>query len=122
MVYFSLLSAVAVLFLWLLPPVAVLQWFSMALFGFAIYGPQTLITMTGVETVPPRAAATAGGILAYPAQLGSMFAGLPFALLVQEYGWSGFFPSLVVLSMISAVVILPGWNEPSYLQVQARKR
>merc|ERR1712176_324303 len=80
----------------LLPPLAVLQWLSMALFGFAIYGPQTLITMTGVETVPPRAAATAGGILAYPAQFGSIFAGLPFALLVNKWGWKGFFPSLVV--------------------------
>merc|ERR1712039_36471 len=93
MVCFSLLSAVSVLFLWLLPPVAWMQWLSMALFGFAIYGPQTLITMTGVETVPSRAAATAGGLLAYPAQFGSMFAGLPFAFVVQRYGWGGFFPS-----------------------------
>ena len=79
--------------------------------GFAIYGPQTLITMTGVETVGPAAlpslatgviplAWVAGaaqgccngwrpgqqslhplprlpgaGLLAYPAQLGSMCAG-----------------------------------------------
>merc|ERR1712039_1150561 len=106
----------------LLPPVAALRWLSMALFGFAIYGPQTLITMTGVETVPPRAAATAGGILAYPAQLGSIFAGLPFALLVNKWGWKGFFPSLVVLSLISAVVALPGWKEPSYWQAQRRRR
>lgn len=122
MVYYSLLASVSIVGLWMLPPVAAFQWLCMAMFGFAIYGPQTLITMTGVETVPSRAAATAGGLLAYPAQLGSMVAGLPFALLVQEFGWSGFFPSLVVLSVLSAVVILPGWNEPSYLQVQARKR
>jgi len=51
-----------------------------------------------------------------------MCAGLPFALLVQEFGWKGFFPSLVVLSILSAVVIIPGWREPSYLQVQARRR
>jgi len=122
MVYFSLLSAVSVLFLWLLPPVAWMQWISMSLFGFAIYGPQTLITMTGVETVPKRAAATAGGILAYPAQFGSIFAGLPFALLVRNFGWKGFFPSLVVLSLLSAVVVLPGWREPSYFQAQRRRR
>eukprot|EP00439_Symbiodinium_sp_Y106_P085378 s340_g28.t1 len=102
--------------LWVVPPLAVLQWLAMAAFGFAIYGPQTLITMTGVETVPRKAAATAGGLLAYPAQLGSMCAGLPFALLVQEYGWAGFFPSLIILSMVSAVVIIPGWNTPSYRQ------
>jgi OPA family sugar phosphate sensor protein UhpC-like MFS transporter len=122
MVYYSLLATASVLGFWLLPPVAAFQWLCMALFGFAIYGPQTLITMTGVETVPRRAAATAGGLLAYPAQLGSMCAGLPFALLVQEYGWKGFFPSLVFLSVLSAVVILPGWNEPSYLQVQAKRQ
>merc|ERR1712039_490033 len=106
----------------LLPPVAALRWLSMALFGFAIYGPQTLITMTGVETVPPRAAATAGGILAYPAQFGSIFAGLPFALLVKRFGWKGFFPSLVVLSLISAIVVLPGIREPNYWQLQSRRR
>jgi len=116
MVGFSLLSAAAVAGLWLLPPLAVLQWTSMFVFGFAIYGPQTLITMAGVETVPPRAAATAGGLLAYPAQFGAMFAGLPFALLVQRFGWRGFFPSLVVLSIVSALVILPGCNEKSYEQ------
>jgi len=121
MVVYSLVAAAAVFGLWVLPPLAVLQWISMAAFGFAIYGPQTLITMTGVETVPRRAAATVGGLLAYPAQLGSMCAGLPFALLVQEVGWSGFFPSLVILSLVSAVVVLPGWNTPSYLQVRARR-
>merc|ERR1712137_137498 len=108
--------------LWVLPPVAAYQWLCMALFGFAIYGPQTLITMTGVETVPRRAAATAGGLLAYPAQFGSIFAGLPFALLVKRFGWSGFFPSLVVLSLISAIVVLPGWKEPNYWQAQRRRR
>lgn len=122
MVYYSLLATFAVLGLWVLPPVAAFQWLCMALFGFAIYGPQTLITMTGVETVPKRAAATAGGLLAYPAQLGSMCAGLPFAYLVQEYGWAGFFPSLVALSLASALVVLPGWNEPSYIQAARRRR
>ena len=83
--------------------------------------------------------------------------GLPFALLagrqspaipalvkyhvakVQEYGWGGFFPSLIVLSLaslrapahfasasygvpgrqVSAVVIIPGWNTLSYRQANA---
>mmetsp|Transcript_43247 Transcript_43247/g.99692 ORF Transcript_43247/g.99692 Transcript_43247/m.99692 type:complete len:551 (+) Transcript_43247:52-1704(+) len=121
MVAFSLLGTVSVAALWLLPPVAALQWFAMFAFGFAIYGPQTLITMTGVETVPRRAAATAGGLLAYPAQMGSIAAGLPFALLVRRYGWRGFFPALVVLSLISAAVVLPCLNTPSYIQVQAQK-
>merc|ERR550532_2030723 len=98
MAYYTLLATAGVLGLWLLPPLAAFQWICMCIFGFAIYGPQTLITMTGVETVPTRAAATAGGLLAYPAQLGSMCAGLPFALLVENHGWGGFFPTLVLLS------------------------
>lgn len=118
MVAYSLAAAAAVFTLWVGPPVALVQWASMAAFGFAIYGPQTLITMTGVETVPRRAAATAGGLLAYPAQLGSICAGLPFALLVQNYGWGGFFPSLIGLSLISASVILPTLNTPSYHQAR----
>ena len=118
MVAYSLAAAAAVFTLWVGPPVALVQWISMAAFGFAIYGPQTLITMTGVETVPRRAAATAGGLLAYPAQLGSMCAGLPFALLVQNYGWGGFFPSLIGLSLISAAVITPALNTPSYWQAR----
>jgi len=121
MVAFSLLGTASVIALWLLPPIAALQWLAMFAFGFAVYGPQTLITMTGVETVPRRAAATAGGILAYPAQMGSIAAGLPFALLVGKYGWRGFFPCLVVLSLISAAVVLPCLNTPSYIQVQAKK-
>ncbi|CAE8611657.1 unnamed protein product [Polarella glacialis] len=121
MIVYSLLAAASVFGFWVLPPCAVFQWMCMASFGFAIYGPQTLITMTGVETVPRRAAATAGGLLAYPANLGSMCAGLPFALLVQTYGWKGFFPSLVLLSLVSAVVVLPGWNTPSYLQERRRR-
>lgn len=121
MFVYALLAAVSVACLWLLPPFALLQWLTMAAFGFSVYGPQTLITMTGVETVPKEAAATAGGLLAYPAQLGSMCAGLPFVLLVQHYGWKGFFPSLVVLSLISALVVLPGWSAPSYLQAQKWK-
>ena len=118
MVAYSLAAAAAVGCLWVLPPIAVFQWLSMAAFGFAIYGPQTLITMTGVETVPPKAAATAGGLLAYPAQFGSIAAGLPFALLVQNYGWGGFFPCLITLSLISAAVVLPGLSTPSYRQLR----
>lgn len=118
MVAYSLAAAAAVFSLWVGPPVALLQWASMAAFGFSIYGPQTLITMTGVETVPRRAAATAGGLLAYPAQLGSICAGLPFALLVQNYGWGGFFPTLIGLSLISATVITPTLNTPSYWQAR----
>jgi len=119
MFLYACLTPIAILALWKLPPIACLQWSAMALFGFSIYGPQTLITMTGVETVPKKIAASAGGILAYPAQLGSMFAGLPFALVVRKLGWSGYFPCLILLSLLSALSVLPGWNALSWTQKEA---
>lgn len=122
MFYYSLVTPLAVLMLWLGPPVPALQWFAMALFGFSIYGPQTLITMTGVESVSRKVAASVSGLLAYPAQLGAMCAGLPFAYLVREVGWRGYFPMLIGLSIMSAIAVLPGWNAKSYAQVVAERK
>eukprot|EP00929_Paragymnodinium_shiwhaense_P016818 TRINITY_DN12545_c0_g2_i1.p1 TRINITY_DN12545_c0_g2~~TRINITY_DN12545_c0_g2_i1.p1 ORF type:complete len:621 (+),score=79.09 TRINITY_DN12545_c0_g2_i1:54-1865(+) len=122
MFYYSLVTPIAVLMLWLLPPTPALQWLAMALFGFSIYGPQTLITMTGVESVSKKVAASVSGLLAYPAQLGAMCAGLPFAYLVREVGWRGYFPVLILLSLLSAVSVLPGWNAKSYAQVVAERK
>jgi len=122
MFLFSLLSPLAILGLWKLPPVGWLQWTVLALFGFSIYGPQTLITMTGVETVPKKIAASAGGLLAYPAQFGSMLAGLPFAMVVRKFGWSGYFPCLILLSGLSALSVLPGWNALAWSQKEALVR
>jgi len=113
---YSLCTMVGIAGLWLLPPVFIYQWLAMAAFGFSIYGPQTLITMTGVESMPRRAAATAGGFLAYSAQFGAMAAGLPFAMIVKRFGWQGYFPCLMLLSLLSAAAVLPGWNAPSWAQ------
>lgn len=119
MFLFMCIAPLALLSLWKLPPIPALQWFSLALLGFAVYGPVTLITMTGAETVPTSMAASAGGALSYPAQFGSMAAGLPFALIVRKLGWSGYFPSLILLSGLAAVSALPGWNAKSWAQQEA---
>jgi sugar phosphate permease len=120
MFLYALLSPAAIYLLWKSPPTFISQWFAMALFGFSVYGPQTLITMTGCETVSRRLAASTSGLLSYPAQFGAMAAGLPLAMMVKKMGWGGFFPALLIMGACNALAVLPGFNEPSYKQRKSK--
>jgi sugar phosphate permease len=119
---YALGTAAALAAFWFCPNVPQLQWASVALVGFFLYGPQMLVGLCGAEIVSPAAVGACQGFLGYIAYLGSSCAGLPLSILVQKYGWSSLFTTLVGASLLVVLLLAPIANAPSYAQRQLQTK
>lgn len=80
------------------------------LFGFFIFGPQSIIGLATAELSHKKAAATATGFAGCFSYLGAAVAGAPFGALIKEWGWDSFFLALGACSVIGSLLILPLWS------------
>lgn len=92
-------------------PVSSVLFDSLMLFviGFLIFGPQMLIGMAAAELSHKKAAATASGFTGTWAYAGAAFAGYPLGLVIQSYGWEGYFITLTACGAISSLLLVPLW-------------
>lgn len=78
--------------------------------GFAIFGPQMLIGVAAAELSHKKAAATATGLTGWVAYMGAAVAGYPLGLIIDHWGWNGFFWSMAICCMFSIALLMPLWN------------
>ena len=78
--------------------------------GFFVFGPQMLIGVAAAELSHKKAAATATGFIGFIAYIGSAFAGYPLGIIMQNFGWEGFFLTLTGCAILSSLLLLPLWN------------
>jgi len=102
--------AATLLFWWVPPGYAVLDSAGVFLLGFAIFGPQMLIGVAAAELSHKKAAATATGFIGFIAYIGAALAGYPLGKITQDWGWGGYFITLISCSLISLLLLLPLWN------------
>lgn len=108
---FAFGMVMAILLFWYVPPgVPILDSLAVFLLGFSIFGPQMLIGVAAAELGHKKAAATATGFIGFIAYLGAASAGYPLGKIVDQYGWEGFFWSMLVCCIASVVLLLPLWN------------
>lgn len=98
-----------------------LQWAAIAALGFAIYGPQMLIGLSGAELVAPGAVGASQGILGWIAYLGAANAGIPLSRVVQGHGWGGFFTALVGACGVALLLLATVANAQSFAQREAAR-
>ncbi|MBS0636177.1 MAG: hypothetical protein JSS12_01590, partial [Verrucomicrobia bacterium] len=65
--------------------------------------------MAAAELSHKKAAATSSGFTGSWAYLGAACAGYPLGLIIQSYGWDGFFAVLALCGVISSLMLLPLW-------------
>jgi sugar phosphate permease len=58
-----------------------LQWATIGLLGFAIYGPQMLIGLCGAELISPRSVGASQGVLGLISYAGAAAAGIPLSFM-----------------------------------------
>lgn len=75
--------------------------------GLFIFGPQMLVGCAAAEKSHKDAAATASGFAGTFGYLGAACAGYPFGLLLEGYGWNGFFVAMLFSSVLGALCFLP---------------
>lgn len=81
---------------------------ALALVGFCLFGPDTLLSATAAQDLGGRrAAATAGGIINGIGSIGPIVGGYFTSGLVEKLGWSRYFSLLGVGAFVAALVILP---------------
>jgi MFS transporter, OPA family, sugar phosphate sensor protein UhpC len=106
--YCCLLLALVSLGLWFVPKNnLVLDFVLMGVLGFLVFGPQLLVGLAAAEFVDKSLACTANGFAGWFSYIGAACAGYPLGLIIDHWGWDGFFVVLIFCSLAAYVVILP---------------
>jgi len=93
-----------------------LQWATVFMIGFFLYGPQMLIGLCGAELVGPESVGASEGFLGWVAYLGAANAGIPLSIIVKNYGWNAYFTSLLIACGMAILLLAPMVNLKSYVQ------
>lgn len=105
---FMLMLTVPLFLFWLVPSQSYLVCSGLLfLTGVFLFGPQMLVGCAAVERSDKQAAGTASGFAGVFGYFGAAVAGYPFGLLIDAYGWKGFFAALVVASILGALCFMP---------------
>lgn len=75
--------------------------------GLFLFGPQMLVGCAAVEMTDKQAAGTASGFAGVFGYLGAAVAGYPFGVLIDSFGWNGFFMALMVSAVLGALCFMP---------------
>jgi OPA family sugar phosphate sensor protein UhpC-like MFS transporter len=110
-VIFTLATVGAVFLFWTVPAGHPL-FDSMLIFsiGFSIFGPQMMIGMAAAELSHKQAAATSTGFVGVFAYVGAACAGYPLGIIMNRWGWDGFYWALLGCCIISAILLMPLWS------------
>lgn len=110
-VLFSLGMVFAMILFSLVPAGASLQESAtLALIGFMIFGPQMLIGVHAVELANKNAIATSSGFVSCISYMGAACAGYPLGKIIQEFGWSGHFSTMIAACVLSVLFLVPLWG------------
>ncbi|KAK9819760.1 hypothetical protein WJX72_002066 [[Myrmecia] bisecta] len=96
-----------------------LQWATVFMIGFFLYGPQMLIGLCGAELLAPESVGASQGFLGWVAYLGAANAGIPLSIIVNKHGWNAYFLSLFVACGCALLLLAPMIQAKSYVQRQA---
>lgn len=96
-----------------------MQWASVFMIGFFLYGPQMMIGLCGAELVRPDSVGASQGFLGWVAYLGAANAGIPLSIIVKDYGWNAYFTTLLAACGVAVLLLAPMMNAKSYIQAQA---
>src|SRR5207249_11923789 len=84
---------------------------SMALVGFCLFGPDSLISGVAAQDLGgPLAAASVAGFINGCGSLGAIAQGALVAGISQRYGWQAVFQALMALAAISSVSLGVVWR------------
>lgn len=110
-ILFALGIFLSVFLFWMVPAGhLMLDWITIFLMGFTIFGPQMLIGIFASELCHKKAAATANGFVGWIAYIGAAVSGYPIGLVIDSVGWSGAFVVLMGCALLLFLLLLPLWS------------
>jgi OPA family sugar phosphate sensor protein UhpC-like MFS transporter len=107
----TLILAISLSIFWVLPITSILvENTLLGLCGYCIFGPQALIGLASAEFVRKDLACTAYGFTGGIAYLGAAASGYPLGKIIDLWGWSGFFTSLLFFCLLLSFILVPLLN------------
>jgi OPA family sugar phosphate sensor protein UhpC-like MFS transporter len=82
----------------------------LSLIGAFVFGPQMIVGLAAAEFVDKRAAATSNGFAGTLGYFGAAVAGYPVGVMIEVWGWHGFFTAMLISSAIIFIMLLPLWS------------
>ncbi|MDR0417849.1 MAG: MFS transporter [Puniceicoccales bacterium] len=83
------------------------------LMGFFIYGPQTLVGISGAELGSKRAAAAANGLTGTFGYLGGAVSGVGVGKVADLWGWDAVFLFFGICAILGTFFFILNWNQSS---------
>jgi phosphoglycerate transporter family protein len=83
------------------------------LMGFFIYGPQTLVGISGAELGSKRAAAAANGLTGTFGYLGGAVSGVGVGFVADRWGWDAVFLFFGICAVFGTFFFILNWNQSS---------
>ncbi len=102
-------ASAAMLCFWLFGNTPLLATVLLMVAGFFIYGPQALIGITAANLATKRAAATAAGFTGLFGYASTLVSGVGLGYVVQHYGWSVGFATLLAIGALGTVMFVLAW-------------
>ncbi|MFT6388426.1 MAG: OPA family sugar phosphate sensor protein UhpC-like MFS transporter [Cellvibrionaceae bacterium] len=111
-VLFSIGIFVSIIAVWMIPnstySVQAACFFAI---GFFVFGPQMLIGMSAAEYSHKNAAGAATGFVGLFGYMGAALSGYPLALIMERWGWQGFFIVVAIASGLAGMLLLTFWKD-----------
>lgn len=82
--------------------------------GFLVFGPQMLIGMAAAELSHREAAGTATGFVGLFGYIGAALSGYPIGVITQDFGWTGFFITIGICSLLTIVLLSFLWGAKTH--------
>ncbi|MDR0595716.1 MAG: MFS transporter [Puniceicoccales bacterium] len=83
------------------------------LMGFFIYGPQTLVGISGAEFGSRRAAATGNGLTGLFGYIGGAVSGFGVGKIADKWGWNAAFLFFILCAAAGAFFFMLNWDKTS---------
>ena len=110
-IFFAFALLAATLFFWWVPQgFGTLDYISVFLIGFFVFGPQMMLGLAAAELAHKKASGTATGFIGLFAYLGAALTGYPLGKITDMWGWNGFFLCMCVCCGCAALFLLPTWS------------
>ena len=104
------------------PNYTLLDMMLLGLIGAFVFGPQMIVGLAAAEFVDKRAAAASNGFAGTLGYFGAASAGFPIGMMIDSFGWNGFFIALLICSGIIFIMLLPLWSGPSRESMDLKTR
>ncbi|MGI8907768.1 MAG: MFS transporter [Candidatus Sumerlaeaceae bacterium] len=113
------LAAALFSYVQLAPLSKLLNFIGMAIVGFCLFGPDTLVSAAAAQDIGGKYnVAKAAGFINGVGSIGAIFQGLVTSEVSEKFGWNALFYLFVIMAVLSSVILLLGREKTQFAPLE----